>query len=221
MPKIAIVVTSAAKMGDHETGLWLEEAAAPYKYFVENGAGADIISISGGDVPLDKASLGGDFNTAECKWFMETNEGKLKGTASIKDTDFSQYDAVYLAGGHGTCADYINNADLTAVIDSAYAKGKVVSACCHGVLGFVDAKKPDGSALVKDLKVCGFTNSEEAAVGLTEKVPFLLETELKKKGANFEGGADWGSHVQVDGKVVTGQNPASSTECAKQILALC
>ena len=164
-----------------------------------------------------------------------------------------RYDAIYLAGGHGTCADFSDKA-LTDVVNTMYAASKVTSAVCHGPTGLVPCIKPDGSPLVAGHRVCGFTNTEETAVGLHEKVracgsalleggeelprreesplrvcvfrllsrpskvPYLLEDKLKELGAAFQGGADWGSNVVCDGKLITGQNPASSHETAKAVV---
>ena len=125
-----------------------------------------------------------------------------------------------MAGGHGTCVDYIDNPALKAAIETLFASGKVVAADCHGPLCLVDCVKPDGSPLVKDKAVTGFSDSEENAVQLDKLVPFLLETRFKEQGAKYEKTDDWNVHVCVDGKLVTGQNPQSSEECAKAVINL-
>lgn len=135
--------------------------------------------------------------------------------------DFSDgVDAIYIAGGHGTCVDFINNPALKAAIESMYASGKVVAADCHGPICLVECVKPDGSALVKDKTVTGFADSEEKAVKLDHLVPFLLETRFKEQGANYEKSDDWNVKVCVDGNLITGQNPQSSEECAKAVIKL-
>ncbi len=216
---ILMVSTSADKMGDEPTGTWLEETAAAYWVFVDAGYSVTIASIQGGKVPIDAKSQEGDFFTPACARFMEDASAvaRLDETVPVSDVDADLYDAVYLAGGHGTCADFGDKA-LTDVVNTMYAASKVTSAVCHGPTGLVPCIKPDGSPLVAGHRVCGFTNAEETAVGLHEKVPYLLEDKLKELGAAFQGGADWGSNVVIDGKLITGQNPASSHETAKAVV---
>ena len=142
---------------------------------------------------------------------------KLNNSLSLAEIDFKTVDAIYLTGGHGTCVDFTSCPDLTKAIEFLYANDKVVAADCHGVNGFVNCLKPDGTPLVAGKTVTGFSDSEEAAVQLTELVPFLLEAKLKEMGANFEKADDWQPKVCVDGKLVSGQNPASSDLCAKAV----
>ena len=220
MPTIAIICTSATKMGDHDTGAWLEEAAVPYLMCKEKGMDVDMISINGGEIPWDQGSMQGDFMTAECTKFMadEAGQAQAKNSKKLTEVDILGYDGIYLAGGHGTCADFYGNQDLYDAVDKAYAAGKVVAADCHGPIGLLGAKKPDGTPLVAGLKVTGFTDVEESQVGLTEKVPALIETEFRKLGADFQAGPAWGPNVAIAGKLITGQNPQSSTACAKAFI---
>lgn len=177
----------------------------------------DIASIKGGEIPFDKGSMQGDFYTSDCKKFMEDADAQslAKNSKAIADIDVLSYSGIYMAGGHGTCTDFYGNQALYDVVDKAFANGKVVAADCHGPIGLLGCKKPDGTPLVAGKKVTGFTDSEEAAVGLTDKVPALIESEFRKLGADFQKGADWGVNVAVDGKLITGQNPASSVACAE------
>lgn len=128
--------------------------------------------------------------------------------------------AIYLTGGHGTCIDFIDSKALKAAVETVYANDKIVAADCHGPVGLAGCNKPDGTPLVAGKVVTGFTNSEEDAVQLTEKVPFLIETKFIEQGAKYEKGDDWAPKVCVDGKLVTGQNPASSEACAKEVCKL-
>eukprot|EP00933_Yihiella_yeosuensis_P032043 TRINITY_DN25630_c0_g1_i1.p1 TRINITY_DN25630_c0_g1~~TRINITY_DN25630_c0_g1_i1.p1 ORF type:complete len:241 (-),score=21.65 TRINITY_DN25630_c0_g1_i1:388-1110(-) len=232
--KVAIVCTSAHEMqfkdgsGKMPTGLWLEEAATPYYIFKNAGMSVTFVSIKGGAVPIDAGSMGGDFFTAEAKKFMHDSEafGSLCHSMSIADFEkesANSHDVLYLAGGHGTCADFVDNAPLKNLIESFYAKGKVVAADCHGPVALAQCFQADGTTpLVKGLEVTAFTNDEEGpgGVGLHEKVPFCPEDKLKELGAEFKKGAPWTSCVSVAGKLVTGQNPQSSEACAKKVLEL-
>jgi len=203
------------------TGLWLEETAAPY--YVFKGAGFDVVlaSIKGGPVPIDAGSMGEGFFTDDAKKFMHDSAafGALCHSVALKDVDLASVDCIYLSGGHGTCVDFVDNADLKNAVEKLYAGGKVVAADCHGPIGLAHCCKPDGSPLVQGMKCTGFTNSEESVVQLTEKVPFLIETKFKELGAEFGSAADWNSNVAVAGTLITGQNPQSSVACAEAVVA--
>lgn len=196
----------------HKTGLWLEEAAVPYYLFREKKFQVVLASIKGGEIPIDQASLSGDFYVAAAKKFMEDEEaqGKLQKSVALADIDFSSVDAIYMAGGHGTCSDFVADLNLKKAVEQLYASGKIVAADCHGPIGLAQCVKPDGTSLVAGKKVTGFTDSEEKAVGLTDKVPFLIEAKFKEQGANFVAAADWNPNICVDGNLYTGQNPQSS-----------
>lgn len=222
MPKIVIVSTSADDLSGHPTGLWIEELATPYYIFKEAGHEVVVASPAGGAVPIDASSMAEGFFTEEAKKFMHDGEafGKLSHSVKIDSIDVSTVDAIFLCGGHGVCTDVVDFPPLKSAIETLYASDKVVAAVCHGPMGLPQCNKPDGSPLVAGKVVTGFTNSEEKAVQLETKVPFMLETKLKEQGSKYECAADWNSKVCVDGKLVTGQNPQSSEECAKAVVAL-
>jgi putative intracellular protease/amidase len=221
MPKVLIINTSAATFEGGNTGVWLEETATPYYAFLAAGFEVAMANPTGGPSPIDQGSMGENFFTDDCKKFMHDAAavGMFMHQQKLADVDVSGYDAIYLAGGHGTCTDFVDNPALKAAIEKTYGAGKVVAADCHGPIALPQCTKPDGTPLVKGLTVTGFSNSEEDAVGLTEKVPYLLETKLKEMGANYESGADWNSKVCVDGNLISGQNPQSSKECADAVVA--
>ncbi len=210
--------------------MWLEELATPYYTFQESASDdkkIDIIIASpkGGPVPIDHASLGGDFFTEAAKKFMHdaTAIGKLSHSIPIADVDFGDVDAIFLAGGHGTCTDFTSCPPLQKIIEKMYAADKVVAAVCHGQTGLSECKTetPDGTKpLLEGKTVTGFTNVEEEMVQLTSLVPYLLEDKMKSLGATFECGEPWTSKVCVDGKLVTGQNPQSCEGCAKAVVEL-
>jgi len=216
--KVLIISTSAAKMGDHETGAWSEEICGPYYVFKDGGCDVTVCSVAGGDVPIDAGSLSDSFKTDNDKKMIEAGSGPLKATKSLADTDYMSYDIVFFAGGHGTCVDFPTDA-IGDVVSAALAGGKVVAAVCHGPMALVNAKTADGTPVVKGKKMACFTDVEEGQVGLTEKVPFLLEAKMKELGATVETADPWSDKVVSDGKLVTGQNPQSSVSCAKLALA--
>jgi len=221
--KILVVATSADKMGELPTGAWLEEVAAPYNKFTEGGMEVTIASTKGGEIPIDAGSKGENFYTEDCKKFeADTKAMELMKTSIALDTlaaSVTDFDAVYFAGGHGTCVDFPDNATVISVIETMYKAGKVVCLDCHGPIALTNCKKENGEPLVKGLKVTGFTDSEEKAVGLDGKVPFLVEAKFRELGADFQAAADWNPNVAVDGNLITGQNPQSSVGCAEAVLA--
>lgn len=219
---VLIVCTSHDKLGDTDkpTGLWAEEVAAPYFILEEAGVDVDIASIKGGKIPIDPVSLQGDLTEHTHSFLNNHHDLKSKVEDSISIAEASkEYDGVFLPGGHGVCYDFPDNPELIALVESFWAKGKVVAAVCHGPVGLVNVKDPAGHYIVKGRKVAGFTNSEEEAVGKTALVPFLLEDKLKERGALFERGPDWVPYAVADGKLITGQNPMSSAKVAELILS--
>lgn len=219
---VLIVCTSHDKLGNTEkpTGLWAEEVAAPYFILKEAGVDVDITSIKGGKIPLDPTSLQGDL-TDHTQSFLKNHhdlKSKVENSMSIAEVT-KEYDAIFLPGGHGVCYDFPDNPNLIALLESFWAKGKVVAAVCHGPVGLVNIKDPAGEYIVKGRKVAGFTNTEEDAVGKTQHVPFLLEDKLKERGGLFERGPDWVPYAVADGKLITGQNPMSSAKVAELILS--
>jgi putative intracellular protease/amidase len=216
--KVLIVATSAAKMGDHDTGAWSEEICGPYYVFKDAGCDVIVCSINGGDIPIDAGSLSDQFKTENDKKMIEEGSFPLKDTKKLADMDYAKYDIIFFAGGHGTCVDFPTDAVGEAVSQTLTA-GKVVGAVCHGPMALINAKTSDGEPVVKGKKVACFTDVEENQVGLSEKVPFLLEAKLKELGATVEIADPWSDNAVQDGKLVTGQNPQSSVSCAKLSLA--
>ena len=222
--KILMVLTSHDQLGDtgKKTGFWLEEFAAPYYVLKDAGAEITLASPKGGQPPLDPKSDEPDAQTEATDRFKadQTAQQLLASTTPLSHIDPADFDAVFYPGGHGPLWDLAEDKDSIALIEAFAAKDRPVATVCHapGVLRHVKGK--DGKPLVSGKKVTGFTNSEEEAVGLTEVVPFLVEDMLQERGGLYEKGADWSVHVVTDGKLVTGQNPASSEEAAKALLKL-
>lgn len=221
--KILMVLTSHDQLGDtgKKTGFWLEEFAAPYYVFKDAGAELTLVSPKGGQPPLDPKSDAPDSQTAATRRFKSDTaaQGALAHTGKLSEVSGTGFDAVFYPGGHGPLWDLAEDADSIKLVESMAAAGKTVSAVCHapGVLRHV--KAADGSPLVKGRKVTGFTNSEEEAAQLTQVVPFLVEDMLVENGGIYSKGGDWQSHVVIDGKLITGQNPASSEAAATAVLA--
>ena len=222
--KILMVLTSHDRLGDTglKTGFWLEEFAAPYYVFKDAGAEVVLASPKGGQPPLDPKSDAPDAQTAATVRFNEDADAlsALAGTLRLKDVVDGEFDAVFYPGGHGPLWDLAEDADSIRLIEQAFSAGKPVAAVCHGPAVFRHTRGALGEPLVKDKRVTGFSNEEEAAVGLADVVPFSLEDVLKKNGGRYERGAVWQSYVVTDGRLVTGQNPASSEAAAEDVLRL-
>ena len=221
--KILMVLTSHDQLGDtgKKTGFWLEEFAAPYYVFKDAGAQITLASPAGGQPPLDPKSDAPDAQTESTERFKNDPEAQkaLATTLPLTEVKADAYDGLFYPGGHGPLWDLAESRDSIALIEAFAQAGKPFALVCHapGVLRHV--KAADGTPLVKGRTVTGFSNSEEAAVQLTDVVPFLVEDELKTLGAHYEKGPDWGSYVIEDGNLVTGQNPASSEDAADALLA--
>ena len=221
---ILMILTSHDRLGDtgKKTGFWLEEFAAPYYVFKDAGARITLASPNGGQPPLDPKSDQADAQSADTERFRNDPEAvaALASTRKLADVVNTPFDAVFYPGGHGPLWDLAEDRDSIALIESMYAAGKPVGAVCHAPAALKNVRDPYGMPLVKGKAVTGFSNSEEAAVGLTEVVPFLVEDMLKSNGGEYERGDDWAPHVAIEGNLVTGQNPASSKPAAEALLKL-
>ncbi|GED22295.1 type 1 glutamine amidotransferase domain-containing protein [Halomonas halmophila] len=220
--KILMVLTSHDQLGDtgHKTGFWLEEFASPYYTFLDAGAELVLASPAGGQPPLDPNSDQPDAQTPATERFKQDEQAQkvLANTLKLDEVSAADFDAVFYPGGHGPLWDLAESRTSIALIQDFNQAGKPISFVCHapGVLRHV--KGQDGEALIKDRRITGFTNGEEAAVGLTEVVPFLIEDEFTRLGARYEKGDDWAAYVVEDGRLITGQNPFSSEAVAQALL---
>ncbi|WP_028469570.1 type 1 glutamine amidotransferase domain-containing protein [Neptunomonas japonica] len=220
---ILFVLTSHDTLGDtgEKTGFWIEEFAAPYYTLSDSNANITLASPAGGQPPIDPKSELEDFQTDATRRFDQDSElqTKLANTIKLADVLANDYDAVFYPGGHGPMWDLTNNTASIKLIESFFKQGKPISAVCHAPSVLLNTKDTTGEPLFKGKKVTGFSNTEEAAVGLTEIVPFLLEDELTKQGGLYSQGSDWSPYVVEDGLLITGQNPASSAAVANAVLA--
>ncbi|SHI94814.1 Putative intracellular protease/amidase [Hymenobacter daecheongensis DSM 21074] len=219
---ILMVLTSHDQLGNtgHKTGFWLEEFAAPYYVFKDAGATLTLASPAGGQPPLDPKSDDASAQTEATKRFKADADAQkaLASTVPLASVSAADFDAVFYPGGHGPLWDLAEDKKSIELIETMYAAGKPVAAVCHAPGVLRHAKAANGEPLVKGKLVAGFTNTEEAAVQLTDVVPFLVEDMLKQNGGDYSKGADWAPYVVKAGNLITGQNPASSEPAAEELL---
>lgn len=219
--RVLIVLTSHTELGNtgKKTGFWLPELTHPYYEFIEAGYTVDVASIEGGMAPLD----GKIFEEEEDEYnqrFLDDAKlmAKVMRSIPIADINPDKYQVVLYSGGSGPMWDFPNNPDINRISKSIYEKNGIVSAVCHGSAALVNITLSDGSLLIANKRVSGFTNKEEADLGTTEIVPFLLQDKLVEQGAIFIEGNAWQENVVVEGRLITGQNPASAQKVAQNII---
>lgn len=224
MKRVLFITTSHKDLGDSgvKTGVWLEEVAAPYYRLREESIHVEIASVNGGNIPIDPLSESKDWMTEDTIRFKadKTAMSLMNTSLSLREVNPSEYDLVYFPGGHGPMWDFVNNPLLNNMLQHFIQEDKVIAAMCHGVSVLVDALDTDGNVFVKGRKITSFADSEEIGVGADKLVPFLLESKLTEIGGIYSKGNDFSSYTVVDKKLITGQNPASSSEMAQKMIEL-
>ncbi len=219
--KILFVITSTRDAGSLTSGYWYEEMATPFYELSDAGWQVDFASPQGGEPPCDPMSREDAWMTDGTRRFDKDSAARaaLAASAPLALVRADGYDAVFLVGGIATMWDFPDNADLARIVETVDRAGGTVASVCHGAAGLIPARKADGTALVAGRRIVSWTDAEKAALGLTDKVPFLLESRLRDLGAAFDGGDNFADVVRIDGNLVTGQNPMSSAATARAILA--
>ena len=220
--KILFILTSHDQLGStgEKTGFWIEEFASPYYTLVDKGYEVAIASPRGGQPPIDPKSNLPAYSTPATKRFNEdvVTQKKLSRSIPLKDVKQEDYDAVFYPGGHGPLWDLAEDKSSIKLIESFYNNNTPISFVCHAPAALKNVKDKTGAPLVKGKQVTGFTNTEEAAVKLTDVVPFLVEDMLKENGGVYTRGNDWGPFAVQDGLLITGQNPSSSVLVAEKLI---
>ena len=221
--KILVVLTSVEKYPDLDrpTGLWLGEAVHFVHKVQAAGFKVDYVSPQGGYTPIDPHSLAADMaSPIDWQWYHDKAfMNRLGATLKPSEVNPDDYVAIYYTGGHGVIWDFPDNPQLQALSRHIYERGGVVSSVCHGAAGLLNIKLSDGELLIKGKKLTGFSNEEEKLVGLADVVPYLTESELVKRGAHYlKAGTPWAPFAIADGRLITGQNPASGGSVADLVL---
>jgi putative intracellular protease/amidase len=221
---ILMVLTSHDRLGNtgEKTGLWLEEFAAPYYIFKDAGASVTLATPKGGQPPLDPKSEAPDAQTPATRRFRSDDQARqaLAQTRVLADMHEADFDGVFFPGGHGPLWDLAEDGNSISLLEAFDRAAKPMGLVCHGPAALRHARGEDGAPLVQGRSVTGFSNTEEAAVKLSAVVPFSIEDEFRRLGGIYEKGPDWDSYVVIDGRLVTGQNPASSEAAAKALVRL-
>ncbi|CAN1600151.1 type 1 glutamine amidotransferase domain-containing protein [Pseudomonas sp. B21-028] len=221
---VLFVLTSHDVLGDtgRKTGLWLEEFLAPYYRFIDAGVAVRLASPEGGRVPVDPASVEALKDSALYQRYASDAvlAERMNSTVKLSAVTAGEISALVYPGGHGPLWDLRDDPVSVALIESLSASGKPVATICHAGCALLGARRSDGRPLVEGLQVTAFSDSEEAAIGLDNAVPYLVETDMRALGAVYSKAGDWESHVVVSGSLVTGQNPASSLGVANALMKL-
>ena len=216
--RILIIMTSHSELGNtgQLTGAYIPEVAHPFAVFEQAGFVVDLANVSGGKTPL----YGLDVNDKVSAAFVERHRAALEGTTRAAERQASDYSAVFYAGGHGTMWDFPQNEGIQRIGAEVYESGGVIGAVCHGPAALLGLHLSSGESLIAGRVVSAFSNDEERALGLQSAVPFLLEDRLRSEGALIQNKAIWQPQVVQSGRLVTGQNPASATGVAEQVVRL-
>ncbi|MNM02246.1 Molecular chaperone Hsp31 and glyoxalase 3 [compost metagenome] len=212
--KVLMVVTNHSEINaDRQTGIWLSEFAEAYIEFTKKRYEVTVASPLGGKSPVDPGSVDG--NTAQ---ELLDAQQYLEQTLKLDEISHEKFDAIFLPGGHGTMYDLPASAKLQVLLKDFYEAGKIVAAVCHGPAGLVGATLSNGQPLVAGKRVSAFTDREEAETGLISLLPFLLETKIRELGAIYVAAPNWSTHYEIDGNLITGQNPQSTLAVAQAVI---
>ncbi|MCC2660208.1 MAG: type 1 glutamine amidotransferase protein, partial [Arthrobacter sp.] len=228
MASILMVVSAADSLtmkdgSEHPTGYWAEELVVAHRALLEAGHMVDFATPGGVKPTVDKVSLqaeavGSEERAEDFRTYLDMIDVDLFAPLVLADVDPSAYDAVVLPGGHGPMADLYKDKDLGRILVEMNGAGKIIAPFCHGPAGLLSATDDDGAFAFAGRRLTVFANSEELGGGTGENTPWLVENKLREKGANVETGPDWASFVVRDGNLITGQNPQSSEDVAKEVI---
>lgn len=227
MTKILIVLSAADKWtrtdgSIYESGVWAQEFVDLDEAFVKAGYQVDLAS-PGGVVPtMDKKSLDpkvvGDQIASQMRGYLAANAERIEHPLVLADIHTSVYDAIVVPGGHGPVEDLYKDPDMGRVLVEADEQSKVIAAVCHGPAAFLAATNAEGQWPFAGRRMTSLSDEEEIEFGTADNAPWLLADSLRKKGARFEQGPNWGTFVVTDGNLLTGQNPQSSSKLAEAVI---
>ncbi|MCW5623175.1 MAG: type 1 glutamine amidotransferase domain-containing protein [Burkholderiales bacterium] len=215
VPYVLFVVTNAAKIGprDRATGFFFPEIAHPFEALDKAGIAVEFASLQGGKPPED----GFDANDPEQTAFLQSKAyRRLAHSRKLSEVDVLDYDAIFFPGGLGPMVDITRNPEVQNAVRRAWNAERIVAAVCHGPSAFLGVTLDDGTPLVRGRKLTSFSTAEEDGYARPD-VPFDLESALRSEGARYEAADVWQPKLVVDGRLITGQNPASGGLVGKAI----
>ncbi|MGY3052588.1 putative intracellular protease/amidase [Pedobacter sp. UYEF25] len=224
MKKIAIIITSHKELlnTDSTTGLWIGEFTDPYYEFVDQGYQVALASPKGGKPPIDTMSELTAHISGSNRRFYDDLEAQnvLNNTLKLEEISASDYDAVFYPGGHGPIFDLAKNEASGKLILDFFSKRKPVAMVCHGPAALIKAAELDASVL-KGKRVTGFSNTEEKLALRADTIPYTLENRLRELGGDYRTGPiPFASNVEIDGLLITGQNPLSAGPVARALIGM-
>jgi putative intracellular protease/amidase len=217
VPYVLFVLTNAAKIGPHDraTGYFFAEVAHPFEVFDAAGVAVEFASPKGGVIPEDAYD---ENDSADRAFKSSLAYRRMNRSRRLSSVDVSDYDAIFFPGGLGPMVDIARDADVKLAVARAWSTEKLVGAVCHGPAAFLGVTLENGAPLVRGRRLTSFSKAEEDDYA-KEDVPFVLETALRDAGATYEAAGPWQPKVMVDGRLMTGQNPASAAGLAQAMLA--
>lgn len=220
--KILIAVTNRGELAKtgKPTGWHCSEVSHPLALFRQADLVTEFISPEGGLAPMDPGSEDRDDPQNQAFLENEGDQAALRSTLSPSDVDPGDFGAIFFAGGHGAMWDFPNAKALQNVALKIYEQGGIIGAVCHGPAALVGLKTGSGDYLVNGKDVACFTNEEERIVKKTDVIPFLLANRLEEQGAEHVFQDPFEACVEVSGRLVTGQNPASADGVAEEMIRL-
>ena len=217
VPYVLFVLTNAAKIGPHDraTGFFFAEVAHPFAVFDAGGVAMDFASPRGGPIPEDAYD---DEDPADRSFKDSLAYRRMNRSRKLSEVDVSDYDAIFFPGGLGPMVDIVKDADVKRAVARAWSAGRMVGAVCHGPAALLGVTLDSGEPLVRGRRLTSFSKAEEDDYA-KDDVPFVLESALREAGALYESAGPWQPKVMLDGRLMTGQNPASAGPLAEQMLA--
>lgn len=222
MKKILFVITSHKELIDTETttGLWIGEFTDPYYEFIDAGHQVTLASPQGGKPPIDPMSELTENITSSNRRFQDdaVAQNALANTLLLSEVSATDYDAIFFPGGHGPLFDLASNEESGRLILDFLSNNKPVASVCHGPAALLKAAELN-PAVLKGKKVTGFSNAEEKIAMKYNNIPYTLEDRLKELGADYHSATiPFTSNVEVDGLLISGQNPLSAAPTAKALM---
>lgn len=229
MAKILMVVSAADSLtmrdgSEHPTGYWAEELVASHRTLLNAGHAVHIATPGGEKPTVDQVSLavesaGSREKADDFRTYIAAIDTELSHPLVLADVTASDYEAVVVPGGHGPMADLATDADMGKILVETNKAGRIIAPFCHGPAALLSATDADDKFAFAGRRLTVFSDEEELNGGTGPNTPWFVESVLREKGAIVESGPAWSSNVVRDRNIISGQNPQSSEDVAKEVIA--